>query len=238
MLGFFGVCQIISVPVASAHHRDFTFLRDWFLPYAGENEIESRTSFVTKDKVFVQEFEFEHGFTDHFAIEPGIEFHGEPGEPNHLDAWDVELRFNFGEFAFNKLLPALNVEYEHPVDSEESDRAELKFILSVYGRDGSDLSFNVNVGQQLRDEKEKEGEFLIGYSRPLTKGESVESGHFIGFRGGFEFMRDFQEHHMLLGPTVSYRPSKEFNILGTVAFPLNHEDENHTQLKLIMEWEF
>ena len=53
---------------ASAHHRDFVFLRDWYLPFAGENEIEYRMSHFNRANVFVHQVEFELGITDHFAI--------------------------------------------------------------------------------------------------------------------------------------------------------------------------
>ena len=35
-----------TVMSAHAHHRDFSFIRDWYLPFKGENEIESRTGWI------------------------------------------------------------------------------------------------------------------------------------------------------------------------------------------------
>jgi len=44
---------------ASAHERDFTLSRDWHLPYAGENEIESRTFWDPRPNDVAQLFEYE-----------------------------------------------------------------------------------------------------------------------------------------------------------------------------------
>src|SRR4249920_2237528 len=107
-------CFVANMRMAEAHHRDFVFLRDWYLPFAGENEIEYRLTHNNRNNEFLHEIEFEHGITDHFAIEPGIEWHQQDGEKFHLDGFDVELRFNFMKAAMYTVLPALNVEYEHP----------------------------------------------------------------------------------------------------------------------------
>ena len=223
---------------ADAHHRDFTFLRDWFLPYAGENEIESRTSYIDSMRSFSQEFEYEYGVSEHFAIEPGIEFHQQTGEDLHLEGWDTELRFNFGEFAYNQILPALNVEYEDPSARGEPSRGELKFISSYFTPAGENYSVNFNIGQELSGPKEKESEVLFGYARGLGSARESSVGYQTGWRGGFESMFDFNEHFLAAGPVVIYRVEKDFNALATVMFPLNKTDQQHTALKLIMEWEF
>src|SRR5215471_12570838 len=114
-----------------AHEREFTLSRDWFLPYQGEMEMESRTFIDTTHGDWLQEFEFEYGVTDWFAIEPGIGINqGTDGNDLRVDEYDVELRFHFLKFEYGKILPALNAEYEHPSDPGEADRGELKFILS------------------------------------------------------------------------------------------------------------
>lgn len=227
----------LLMPFACAHHRDFTFSRDWFLPYKGEREIESRSTYIPKDGVFDQEFEFEYGISDDFAIEPGIAFHKDEEDKFHLDAWGVELRFRMGTYAENRLLPAINIEYENPV-GDEPTRGEIKFIGSYMTDKGVDITANLNFGQTLSGDHERESELTLGVVFPIGKNSREEMGYNIGTRGGFEFLRDLREGHMLFGPTLIYRPDKTFNILGTVAFPLNNEDENHTQLRLILEYEF
>ncbi|GEM_PF-3423634 len=224
---------------AEAHHRDFTFIRDWYLPFAGEKELESRTSYSAKDQTWIQEFEFELGITDHFAIEPGIEFHRDSEEDWHIDGYDVELRFNFLNFAYNTILPALNVEYEHPVDEEENDHGELKFIFSYYTPQGEDFSLNLNVGQELGGEKAKESEVLFGYVRPLSKPvKEEEHGYLLGWRGGFESQFDFQEHTLWLGPVVVCKVNKHLNGLATWLVPISHPEGQSSIIKAILEWEW
>jgi hypothetical protein len=230
---------LATTGVAEAHHRDFTFLRDWNLPFAGENEIEYRLSHNNRMDEFVHEVEFEHGITNHFAIEPGLEWHEQEDEKLHLDGFDVELRFNFGESAFNKVLFALNAEYEHPFDEEEADHGELKFIASYYTPDGQDFSLNLNLGQELEKDKEKEGEIMFGYVRPLQKLEtSAHHGYKIGLRGGFEARYDFQEHFFNIGPTVAFEADEHFNIIAHYFFAGNHRHENTDGFRVIAEWEF
>src|SRR5262245_61219753 len=118
-----GPLLLLASATARAHERDFTLSRDWFLPYKGENEIESRTFWKTKPNDLVQQFEYEYGITDHFAIEPGLEFKHPNSERFELEAIEMELRFNFLEFDYNKLLPAFNLEYERVVEDEEEDDA-------------------------------------------------------------------------------------------------------------------
>ncbi len=240
-----GVAFVMTLVVAglaanaSAHHRDFTFLRDWYLPYKGEQEIESRTTFIGKDNNFVlQEFEFEYGITKNFAIEPGVGVTKADGEKWHVDAWDVELRFNFLDFEVNKILPAVNVEYENPSAVGEPDHGEIKFILSYYTAQGENFSLNLNIGQELSGPKEKEGEILFGYARPIGRSTGEEGGYNLGWRGGFESVYDFQEHNIGLGPVLIARVNEHLNAVATFMFGLNHRDAFHDILKLILEWEF
>jgi len=224
---------------AFAHHRDFAFMRDWYLPHKGEHEIESRTSFSPKNREFMQEFEFELGITDHFAIEPGFGFHGMQGEKTHFDEWDIEARFNFGDFAYNKVLAAMNLEYEHPADDAEPTHGEIKFIFSMYTPKGEDYSLNLNVGQELSHGSEKESEVHFGYCRPLTAGQmGGNQAEVAGWRGGFEGVFDFQEHFLGIGPTLVYKVDKHFNMVATYMFGINKRTDNHDQLKLVLEYEF
>ncbi len=222
---------------AHAHHRDFTFIRDWYLPFAGEREIESRTSYEPKTKALQQEFEFEMGLTKNFAIEPGIGFHQEPGNKTHLDEWDIELRFNFMDFAYNKVLPAINLEYENPADSAESKNVKLKMIASVYTTSGEDFSVNLNLMQNVSVDRAKDSEFLFGYSRPFGKGVDEETKR-ANFRGGFEYLMNLTAHDQWFGPVFAVKASDHLNGIFTYMFAINHKDTINNQLKLIFEWEF
>lgn len=228
----------VSAGVAQAHHRDFVFLRDWYLPYAGENEVEYRLQHENRNNVFIHEVEFEHGVTDNFAIEPGLEWHQEDGEKLHLDGMDVELRFHFGQEKLNTPLFALNAEYEHPFDSAEPDRGELKFIGSYFTPDGQDFSINFNVGQELSKDKAKESEILFGYMRGLQKLQKTHRGYKIGMRGGFEASFDFHDHFLQAGPTFGFEKDEHFNVLAHFFFPLNKPHENTGGFRIMGEWEF
>ena len=231
--------HIASLQPAQAHHRDFTLSRDWYLPYKGEKEIESRAQWFTRTGEMSQKFEFEYGITENFAIEPGIEFHRDPGGGFKFDGNDIELRFNFGKFRTGRILPALNFEFEKPVD--QPWRGEVKFIFSLYGNDGSDLSANINVGRGLGTGPMTEGEITLGYVRPLGRTNKTNSEEDAGnsvWRGGLEFVHDFQMHNVGLGPVLVYRANKNLNILGTYLFGINHGRDNSHLLHIIGEYEF
>ena len=49
-----------------------------------------------------------------------------------------------------RVMESLNVEYEHPFDEAESDRGELKFVISYFTSRDEDFSLNINVGQALQ----------------------------------------------------------------------------------------
>lgn len=120
-----GSLALLALPmnVARAHERDFTLSRDWHLPYAGEHEIEARSFWQPKPNALRQQFEYEYGVTEHFAIEPGLTFKKPNGDTFELEDIELELRFNFLEFGYERLLPAFNLEVEHRVEDEEDDDA-------------------------------------------------------------------------------------------------------------------
>jgi hypothetical protein len=230
-----------AAPMAQAHHRDFVFLRDWYLPFAGENEVEFRMTHNNRMNEFLHEVEFEHGVTDHFAIEPGIEWHQQDQENLHLDGMDIELRFNFLEAKPNTILPALNVEWEHPFATDEADHGELKFVFSYYTPKGEDLSLNLNVGQRLnRGNHTKDAEIDLGYVRPLQKLEQEKHhGYKIGLRGGFEGRYDIQSTHFLqIGPTIAFEKDEHFNVIAHYFFGVNDRSNNSDGFRFIVEWEF
>ena len=220
---------------AQAHERDFTLLRDWYLPYQFEREIEYRFTHIKGGDFNAHELEFEYGINNHFAIEPGIEWVKEEGGKLHVDGYDIELRFNFGEFATNKFLPAINVEYEHPVDAEEDDHAELKFIGSMYDDYGNDLSINLNVGWALENRKERESELAIGFMHPSRPGMGHRQQ---GWKYGVEFLHTLEgaDRYTVLGPSVGYRANEHFHLLATYGFGINNADDR--TFKMVAEFEF
>ncbi|HET6163125.1 MAG TPA: hypothetical protein VFG37_05620 [Planctomycetota bacterium] len=236
---------------ASAHERDFTLSRDWHLPYAGEHEIESRTFWDPKPNDVSQLFEYEYGITDHIAIEPGVKFLKPNADSFKLKMVECELRFNFRDFAFDTLLPAFNVEYEHRVGEEiemdsvnpdfeaEKQAIELKGILSWYTQQGDDLTVNLNVGRvDGEDESEWESEATFGWLRKLDFIPGLESkDHPTGV--GIEVLQQFSKDKFTeIGPVVSWRASKNLHVLVTALYAVNHRDVHSDELRLILEWEF
>ena len=233
------VALLLLAPSSSAHEREFTLSRDWFLPYKGESEVESRTFWNTRNNSIRQQFEYEYGVTDWFAIEPGIEFHHDDEDSFKAEAIDFELRFHFLTFEYERVLPALNVEYEHALDSDENDHGELKGIVSWYGETGHDLTLNVNVGRELVSGGDHESEATFGYVRPFGELEpGDEAGLHSAPRFGVEAAEDFQEHHVGAGPLVVFRGTEHLNVLTSYIFGMNDRDQNGDELRLILEWEF
>lgn len=237
---------------AHAHERDFTLSRDWYLPYQGEHEVESRTFWQLQPNDLVQQFEYEYGVTDHFAIEPGVIFKKPNADHFDLEAIDFELRVNFFEFDFDKLLPAFNLEYERRIEDDDEDaasgdeeeaknEAEFKGIVSLYTKRGEDFTVNVNFGKGFggEGEKEWEGEITAGYLRPIDFIPGLEPSKEHPLRGGIEFIQHtIHEHGTGLGPVVSWRLDEHFHLLSTFVVALNDRDENFDELRFILEWEF
>lgn len=234
----------LSIPsLAIAHEREFTQSRDWFLPYKGEHELEWRSFLDTTHGSYRAQFEYEYGITDWFAIEPGLELAEKPDDEGsyEIEGADVELRFHYGDFAFNKILPAFNIEYEHPFEDDDGEEPaiELKGILSFYTESGNDFALNMNVGKQLSGEKESESEATFGWVTPLHEEAMPSAGWHNGVRAGLEVVQDFEEHNTRVGPLVVYRPSKNLNTLFHYGVGVNDRDgDNFDQAAMILEYEF
>ncbi|MCE9593768.1 MAG: hypothetical protein K8S98_06210 [Planctomycetes bacterium] len=227
--------------VASAHEREFTQSRDWFLPYQGEHEIELRNFFDTNTGDYKGQLEYEYGVTSWFAIEPGIEIKEKPNGEYEVEGAELEFRFHFLEFDYDKWLPALNVEYEQPFEDKDGDEpaVELKTVLSRYGKNGHDFTVNLNVGKQLSGEKESESEATAGYIMPLHPDAEPSAGWHEGLRAGVELVQDFEEHDTRVGPLFVYRATGHWNVLGSYLFAVDDRgDTNSDQLTLILEFEF
>lgn len=235
-------CAAALLPsTARAHEREYTLSRDWFLPYQGEHELESRTFWNTHTGDFTQVIELEYGVTEWFAIEPGIEFVHNDKEELEAEGLEIEFRFHWLEFAYEKFLPALNIELEQPLEDKDGEetRGELKGVLSWYGEDGHDFTFNLNVGTTLTGDRENESEATFGYVQPLEElADDEPAGWHRHPRIGFEGIYDFEEDHLGLGPLFVYRGTEHLNMLVAYIFGIDERDENHDELRLIFEWEF
>src|SRR6185503_235878 len=213
---------------------------------------ESRTFWKDRPNDLVQQFEYEYGITDNFGIEPGVLFHKRNADSFELESADMELRFNFREFDFDKLLPAINFEYERRIEDDEHDsgasdeeeeeadnEAELKGIVSWYTRDGEDFTVNWNVGKGFGGKGDHlwESEITLGYLRPFDFFEwKAPQGHELYV--GVEFLQGIgHEHDSNLGPVVTWRATQHLHMLASFIFGLNDRKENSDEFRMILEWE-
>ncbi len=235
----FAVFAVVAASSARAHEREFTQSRDWFIPYPGEFEVESRNFFDTSHGLYTTQVEVECGITKHIAIEPGVEI--SETSPDHFDvtAFDAELRTNFGEFAYDKLLFAFNLEYENPVQSQDPNHLEGKFIVSRYSESGLDATLNLNVGRDIEIDNEWEEELTAGVVYPFFNGEALgKAGWRSVPRFGVEGVQNLKEHHTQVGPLFVYRAAKHLNFLASYMIGVDERDENSDVLTIIAEWEF
>ena len=165
---------------------------------------------------------------------------------------EIELRFNFLDFGYGKLLPAFNLEYEHRVGGElesenpnrdfeaEEQAFEVKGILFCCTERGEDFTVNVNVGRVWEEhESEFEGETTFGCLRTLDfiPGWESPADHPIGI--GLEFLQQLSKDKFSeIGPVVTSRASKNLHVLMTALYAIYHRDEHNDELRLVLEWEF
>ena len=236
-LAFTALSTVLCAQPAEAHEREFTRSRDWHLPFQGEHEFELRTFFDTTHGDFLGQLEYEYGVTRHFAIEPGIEVRENDEDEYEIEAAELELRFNFGEYRQGAWLPAFNLEYEHPFESDEADAIELKSVLSRYG-ERDDFTVNLNFGKEIEGEHEDESELTAGWVRKLTDSASLGEEGSGMWRAGLELVQDFEEHHLRAGPLVSWHASAHLNLLTSYLPAIDERgDGNSDELTVIVEWE-
>ena len=246
------IAAVASVgSTARAHERDFAFSRDWHLPYKGEFEVESRTFWKDRHNDLLQQFEAEYGIADHFAIEPGLALKRENADEFKVESADLELRFNFREFGYGKLLPGFNLEYERRIEDENGagganaeeepkNDVELKSLVSWYSEAGDDLTLNLNLGRGFggEGESEWETELTAGWVRPFDLFGGTPGGKHE-FKAGVELVRQMiQEHGLGVGPVITWRATEHLHLVATALIALRERDENSDEFRLILEWEF
>lgn len=223
-----GCGLILSVaPQAQAHRRDFVFNYDWHQPSKGEKEIESHTIYDGRSDTFKQQLEFEYGVTKRFAIAPYVLFEKEPGDSLKYKGYKVETRYQLGDYKRGKILSGLYLEYAK--EKDESAELEGKLILSRYGKNGDDLTFNYVVERHLENGAELEHKYTLGYARDLGKN---------GARIGAEWIHDLSSGRIKAGPTVAFGLGEDVWVTTGYAFPVNSRDGNKGEFRLIAEYEF
>lgn len=207
-LGLFAASIAISA-WAGADEREFAFTYSWQQAARGEHELGYDLLYSRKDRTWQHWFEYEYGITDRFSIAPYVTFEQAPGDPLHFDEFKLEARYRLGDYAPNRVLPGLYLEYEKATD--EAAELEYKLILSVYrGRD-SVASFNYVGTQTLRT-----GRFDHGY----TFGMSWSLPKRMAPRVGFEVVHDLTQSTARIGPVAGFHPGPGAWIVGGIGLPL------------------
>lgn len=212
--------------VLRADQRDFPFTYEWRQAAKGEAEFEVKNRYRGRDNTFQQQFELEYGVTDRLQIAPYLVFQHNPGGSYKYDGFKLETRYKIGDFKRNAILPGLYLEYARERGGEEE--IEGKLILTRYGEDKSNLSFNYIVERKLENNAEFENLYSLGYARELSKS---------GVRGGFELIHSLTDGTINAGPVLSLR-TKDFYVTGGYALNLNSRKGNRPEARVNFEYEF
>lgn len=231
---------------AAAHDKDFAYTVDWALPYRGEFELESWSTWVPRSNDFEQLVKLEYGVTDAFTIEPVLEFQKPNGDPFKLEAAELEAYVHFRDFGYDKLLPALEGELERivkqpdEVEEEESRAtARLRGILSLYRRSGEDFTVNAIVSRRISGNEGWEGELTAGYLRPLDFIPGIASERSAPLKAGIEMTQSLSEDHVTtIGPVLTWKALPNLNVVLGGQIALSDRDEHFDEVRLILEWEF
>lgn len=205
-----------------ADEKYYPFTYDWFQSARGEKEIALQATSFGRDNLLKHELELEYGLSKRFSIALYFVFESGEGRTLHYDAVKVETRYQLGEYAPNRVLPGLYLEYEKATD--EAGEFEGKLILSRYDGHGGDISFNYILEQSLATGAKTQHIYSLGWSRALRGPR--------GLRGGAELIHELFSGKINLGPVAGFEPISGTWILGGIYFPLNSREENRTELRL------
>ena len=230
-LGMLG--GVLGTPEAKAHRRDFPATYDWHQPAAGAKEIEMHTRYRGRDDQFRQQIEFEYGITDRWMVAPYLVFRKDSGDDFGFAGWKLQTRYQLGEYKTNRWLSGLYAEYIGEKDGP--DAVEGKLILSRFGKNGDNFSFNYIIERELEGGAEFENEYSFGYARSLGS-KGLLARHDV--RGGFEWLHNLSSGRINAGPVLGFSPSKKTWLLLGVALPVNNRGGNKTELRLLAEYEF
>jgi len=216
--------------------RSFTRSRDWVIPHVREVEVEWRSFADTRAGQHLGQLELAYGFTRNFALEVGVEFEQREEQEADVESANLEARLSLGEFAFDEWLPALNVEYEHPNQTDAFDGIEARFVLSRYREDGRDLTLNFVVEREVEGDEETELAMTGGFLMPFCQRD--ETARWYGIpRFGLEAVWGIDERTFGLGPLVAYRAGEHVNLLASYTFAFGDPGEVDV-LAFILELEF
>ncbi len=215
---------------AGASQHDFPFSYDWKQAAPGEKEIETHSTYLTSDRSFEEEVEFEYGASQRFTIAPYLVLGRGPGESLRYTGFQVETRYQLQPYKTGRLLSGLYEEYAQPKGERAS--LESRLVLSRYDAQGGDLTFNAVLTNSFRGSPDYEKTYSFGYARPLSARSRYAP------RGGAEFIHSVTDGRLNLGPILGLAPSRDTWIVAGYAFALNGRANNRGELRVIAEYEF
>ncbi len=218
---------VVGTSDSRADIRDFPFTYDWRQAAQGEKELAYHFTYLRRGDLSQHELEFEYGVTERFSVAPYIAFEGGEARGLHFDALKLETRYQLGNYADNRVLPGLYLEYEKATD--EAGELEGKLILSRYDAACGDLSLNYILTRGLGTGGETDHSYSLAYCR--NAGRS-------GARLGVEWIQGLTTGRMNLGPTLGFRPIPELWLVTGYAFPVNGRDDNRAELRAIVEYQW
>lgn len=204
-----------------AHLRYFTFTYDWFTPVKGEREIELWWT-QREGGAITSLIEFEYGITDKYVIAPYLILEREEGEMEMI-GWKVEQRYAFGEFEFNRILPALYFEVER---EEDEYKLEAKAIGSFVPSEGNFVfSANLIVEKELEGDSKIEWGYAMGIAREFASGLSL----------GIESFGNWENNRHYYGPVAAWKIRAGTKLLATGGLPSNG---GPALFRVLFEYEF
>lgn len=225
----FATIAILTAVPASAHRHDFPFTYDWHQAAPGEKEIEAHTTYSKSDTSLEEEVEFEYGISERFSIAPYAVFERGPGETLHYSGYQVEARYKLVPYKTNRILSGLYEEYAKPKDS--GAQLESRIVLSRFGNDGSDLSFNYVLVNDFTSDPTYEKTYSVGYAVPIGKTK-------YDIRGGGEWIHNISDGRINLGPVLSLSTSDHTSITLGYAFHANSRNGNGDEARAVVEYEW
>lgn len=219
-----GAFLVSSTRCAQASSRDFPFTYDWKQSAKGEKELEFKPTY--SDGELETEIELEYGVSKRFMIAPYLVFGRERGEKFAYKAFQLEARYQLGDYKPNRVLAGLYAEYAKPKDGPAG--LETRLVLSSYGKNGDDLSCNFVLERAFQGGEIKKM-LSLGYVRPVGKSETKIGG---------EFIHNFNENQLKGGPVIAFAAGKDIWMTAGYAFALNKRSENKDEIRVNAEYEF
>ena len=194
----------LSCATACAHERDGVWTYEWYVPYSLEHEVEFWWTDFGGGQSDLQ-LESEYGVDGHYAASVYALAERDGGD-YRVNGWKVEQRYAFGEFAFNRVLPAAYLEVKR--SAGEPYELEGKWINTYALPSG--LSFSANlVGEQ---ELESGNAFEWGYEAMVS--HSLPSGASVAI----ESFGNLFDSEFFVGPTVGKTLDVGRRLLAGYAF--------------------